>query len=243
MDEIRDKNGLTLEQFLASYDAGKYERPSVTVDMAVFTLKPTEKGLALALLLIKRGGHPQLGWHALPGGFVEMDEDTLAAAARELYEETGIQGLPLRQFATFGAVDRDVRTRVITVAHYAVAPYRQLTFAAGDDAAEAGLYTVSTRLKAACASAELYGITLAGDTDTIECSCRLCYDELGSYTAEARREGLASDHAHVVFSALLALNRLPRRRVARLLALGAQEEEIAAIAALDHALCALPRRV
>jgi len=35
---LRNKQGLTEEEFLAAYDASKFERPSVTVDMLIFTV-------------------------------------------------------------------------------------------------------------------------------------------------------------------------------------------------------------
>ncbi|OKP91664.1 hypothetical protein A3844_00615 [Paenibacillus helianthi] len=35
-EPVTDRNGLTEEQFLQGYDAGMYERPSVTVDMLIF---------------------------------------------------------------------------------------------------------------------------------------------------------------------------------------------------------------
>ena len=84
--ELRDKNGLTEAEFLAAYRPGDYPRPSVTVDILLF-LKPKE-GLP-KLLLVRRGGHPCLGMWALPGGFVNPDENTEAAVLRELEEETG----------------------------------------------------------------------------------------------------------------------------------------------------------
>ena len=99
MKQLRDKNGLTLEEFLAKYDPDKYRHPSVTVDMAVFTMLRTEGECDLAVLLIRRGNHPYLGTWALPGGFVEMEEELADAAARELQEETGVTGVPLRPFA------------------------------------------------------------------------------------------------------------------------------------------------
>ena len=74
MKQLRDKNGLTLDEFLAKYDPDKYRHPSVTVDMAVFTMLRTEGECDLAVLLIRRGNHPYLGTWALPGGFVEMEE-------------------------------------------------------------------------------------------------------------------------------------------------------------------------
>ena len=36
--EPRNEKGQTLAEFLAAYDENKYRRPSVTVDMVVFTL-------------------------------------------------------------------------------------------------------------------------------------------------------------------------------------------------------------
>lgn len=80
-DKAFDPVNISEEEFLKTYDAGEYERPSVTVDMLVFTIRSGEqenyRKLAepeLGLLLIRRGGHPYLGQWALPGGFVSMDE-------------------------------------------------------------------------------------------------------------------------------------------------------------------------
>ena len=79
-DKVRDRMGLTEEEFLARYDPGKYERPSVTVDMLIFTVTNVESDnyrklpeKALKLLMIKRAEHPCIG-SILPGGFVKMDE-------------------------------------------------------------------------------------------------------------------------------------------------------------------------
>ena len=70
--ELRDKNGLTEAEFLAAYDENRYRHPSVTVDMAIFTRTADGK---IGVMLIKRANHPFLGGWALPGGFVDMDED------------------------------------------------------------------------------------------------------------------------------------------------------------------------
>lgn len=70
----QELTAISEEEFLRTYDAGDYERPSVTVDMLVFTIRSEEqenyRKLAepeLGLLLIRRGGHPYLGQWALPG--------------------------------------------------------------------------------------------------------------------------------------------------------------------------------
>ncbi|MGB3111363.1 MAG: NUDIX hydrolase, partial [Candidatus Omnitrophota bacterium] len=48
------------------------------------------------LLLIKRGIEPCRGSWALPGGFIEAGETIQDAGERELFEETGLQGVPER---------------------------------------------------------------------------------------------------------------------------------------------------
>lgn len=242
MKQLRDKNGLTLDEFLAKYDPDKYRRPSVTVDMAVFTMLRTEGECDLAVLLIRRGNHPYLGTWALPGGFVEMEEELADAAARELQEETGVTGVPLRPFGMFGGVNRDPRTRMISAGFFAVAPMCSLAPGAGDDAADASLFVVETSLEAASASAETYRMTLFGRR--ILCArAQLRYDALGAQAAQVPGEmagDLASDHGLVLFSALRALAALPRERVARLLTRDCPDLFDDAVEALDRALGAIP---
>ena len=48
----RDANGLTEEEYLKNYKPGKYERPSVTVDMLLFGMD--EHYDSLKLLLIRK---------------------------------------------------------------------------------------------------------------------------------------------------------------------------------------------
>lgn len=243
MKELRNHDGLTSEEFLLAYDVNQYVRPSVTADIAVFTLLAGREP-ALAVLLIKRANHPYMGQYALPGGFLNMDEEPVAAAARELFEETGLQGLCLREFGVFGQVDRDPRTRVITVGHFAVAPVDSLQIAAGDDAADASLFVVECRLEAQSASAETYRMTLFGRR-ILTARAQMRYDVLGSRTGPVSQDAgdLASDHGHVLFGALCALNRLPRERVARLLYPGKPGMERTAIQALERALGMVPRGV
>ena len=115
------------------YDVTKYDRPSVSVDMVVFSLI-AEK---LCVLLIRRKFPPFQDMWAIPGGFVRPDESLDDAALRELEEETGVKDVFLEQLYTFGEPDRDPRTRVITVAYYAIVPADAVTaHRPGDDAAE-----------------------------------------------------------------------------------------------------------
>ncbi len=111
-----------------------YPRPSVTAD--VVCISKTDE---LRILLVKRGREPFRGYWALPGGFVEIDEDLEEAAKRELKEETGLETEALTQFRCFGAPGRDPRGRTISIVH--IAYYNGDDFRkkvnAGDDAAEA----------------------------------------------------------------------------------------------------------
>ena len=90
----------------------EYPRPSVTVDVVIFTIADDD----LKVLLIRRGGEPFKGKWALPGGFVEMEESLERAAARELKEEVGVSNVYLEQLFTFGEPNRDPFGRVVSVA-------------------------------------------------------------------------------------------------------------------------------
>jgi 8-oxo-dGTP diphosphatase len=97
----------------------------------------------LKLLLISRASEPFAGQWALPGGFLEIDEDLKDGALRELREETGVSGIYLEQLRSFGRPGRDPRERVISVAYYALAPCERLTVRAASDAAEASWFPVA----------------------------------------------------------------------------------------------------
>ena len=122
------------------YDVTDYERPSVTADVVLFTLRDKD----LQVLLVRRGRWPYEGAWAIPGGFVHMDESLAAAAQRELKEEAGVTDVYLEQLYTFGDPDRDPRTRVITVAYMAVVSADQISLRAGTDAADARWWSMSS---------------------------------------------------------------------------------------------------
>lgn len=150
----RSKKQITEQEFLAGYDSSHYEKPSVTVDMLIFTIadryketnvrKNAPKGLQV--LLIKRGDHPFLGKWALPGGFVGINESIHTAAYRELKEETNVDNIYMEQLYTWGEVARDPRTRVISVAYLALVDSTQIILEAGDDAVDARWFFIEDQV-------------------------------------------------------------------------------------------------
>lgn len=140
------------EKFLEAYEPGDFARPSVTVDLVILTVVDKD----LKVLLVRRNAHPFKGSWALPGGFVRVEddrkdqgEDLDAAAARELEEETGLSQplsgrIFLEQVRTFGKPGRDPRTRVISVAYYAlVRPTLVSLVRAGGDVSNARWFSVA----------------------------------------------------------------------------------------------------
>ncbi len=180
MKEIfRNRQGLTEEEFLEKYDASMFERPSVTVDMLIFTVVNKEEEnyrklpeKALKLLMVKRGDHPFMGQWALPGGFVSMQESIEDAALRELKTETNVDNVYMEQLYTWGDVGRDPRTRVISCSYMALADSTKLNIVAGDDADDAKWFNIrynitqekKTITEKGYITEKLYSINFSNDT-------------------------------------------------------------------------------
>jgi 8-oxo-dGTP diphosphatase len=112
-----------------------YPRPAVTVDAILISKQNS-------ILLIERGRDPFKGKWALPGGFIDMDEELETACQRELEEETGLKVGEMKQFRAFGGVNRDPRHRTISVLFYAFTE-DELVACAGDDAAKAQWFPIN----------------------------------------------------------------------------------------------------
>jgi len=107
----------------------KYEKPSVTADIVIYTIQNNE----LKILLVKRGIEPFKDKWAIPGGFVRIHESLEDAAKRELEEETGVKDVYLEQLYSFGDPKRDPRGRVITVAYMALINSEKIKLKAATD--------------------------------------------------------------------------------------------------------------
>ncbi len=117
----------------------EHPHPAVAADVALFR----ERDGRTEILLVRRGQPPFAGCWALPGGFIDIDEDLEAAARRELAEETGLEARDLVQLQAFGRPDRDPRERVISIVFLGLLePDDGEPLRAGDDAAEARWFSV-----------------------------------------------------------------------------------------------------
>jgi 8-oxo-dGTP diphosphatase len=99
-----------------------WKDPKVTVDVVLLTVQDRQ----LRVLLHRRSQEPFAGQLALPGGFCRIDESLEDAARRVLSAKARVADVFLEQLYTFGAVDRDPRDRIITVAWMALVGPHQL---------------------------------------------------------------------------------------------------------------------
>ena len=131
------------KEFLDNYDSSSYEKPSITVDLLVFTIEEEE----LKIVMIKRKNSPYKGMLSLPGAFVGMEETLDEAASRGIKEKTGLKNIYFEQLYTWGAIDRDPRMRIISVSYIALVSIDELYRVAGSNEIASHLYSVDKLLQ------------------------------------------------------------------------------------------------
>ncbi|HAM15422.1 MAG TPA: hypothetical protein DCP91_06105 [Eggerthellaceae bacterium] len=205
---LRDKDGLTENEFLAQYRQKDYPRPSFTADVvAVSGAAGAQESFNrcgscdLQVLLVQRGGHPYLGCWAFPGGFVNPGEDADTAAARELEEETGVTGLAFQQLGVYSAPGRDPRGWTVSAAYLARMD-EPVAARAGDDAAVARWCDLHVAREAGGSATA----TICAEGDVLSCTFA---ENDGSCCADRAKlvsaDGLAFDHANMLADALARL--------------------------------------
>ncbi len=202
---LKDRDGLTEKEFLASYQPGDYKHPSVATDMVIFTVIDEDKEnyrklpkKELRLLLIQRGGHPYLGCWALPGGFVRPTETTEQTAVRELREETGVDQVYLEQLYTFSQPDRDPRTWVMSCSYMALIDSNQVRVQAGDDANQAAWFKLTVRMHSKKQGKELWELKLSHSSIYLQALLEKGEREAFSQCRILKNDGLAFDHARII---------------------------------------------
>lgn len=197
---LRNKAGQTLEEFLAAYHPKDYPHPSVTVDLLIFSLERKTP----ELLMIRRGNHPWLGCWALPGGFVEPEEFTEDAAARELEEETHVRGLALSEIGLFSGPDRDPRGWTMSCAYAAIAERSKLNVKGDDDAAEAAWFQVEYRL-----IGDTMKLKLTHEDEVLRARVKVepRHTALGTeyHVGAFETDGIAFDHCKMIAKTILKL--------------------------------------
>lgn len=149
MSLYSNENILQEQEFLQKYDITKYDRPSVTTDIAAFTIRNEESSnyrrdgkRKLSMLLIKRGEFPYKGHWALPGGFLKPNETVEQCAVRETVEEAGIEPSSIMSIGTFSETKRDPRGWVISNAFVSIITSGLDNIRGGDDAVDAKWFDV-----------------------------------------------------------------------------------------------------
>lgn len=133
-----------------------FPRPAVTVDIALFA----RDGDEIEVLLIQRAREPFAGRWAFPGGFVDADESLEDAAARELREETGLEGIAFKQVGAFGDPGRDPRGHTVSIVFAAVLD-RKPEVQGADDAADARWHPVTRPPQLAFDHAKILRVALS----------------------------------------------------------------------------------
>jgi 8-oxo-dGTP diphosphatase len=108
-------------------------KPTPVLVATDFVLFSTE-GKETFVLLIQRLNPPFQNSWALPGGFLDPDEDLATCALRELAEETSVKLDKAQQLGIYDAPNRDPRGRVISVAYSAAITKNSINPRAADDA-------------------------------------------------------------------------------------------------------------
>ncbi len=215
------------KEFLKNYDRSAWPAPSLTADIAVFSLMQ-EEGEAyrrdpenkLKLLMIQRGGHPYKDLWALPGGFCLENESIEETAARELKEETNVSEAYLDPIGMFSERGRDPRGWIVSQAFLSLIDPADYRLRAGSDAWKAAWFnfhieeTEESRKADACGASAVrtYQIRLENKE-----GCVLSAVIRENYRCDARKEtrsfqllnnnGFAFDHALIILRAFLKLRR------------------------------------
>lgn len=146
-----EKEYKTEQEFLKNYNVNEFDRPSLCVDNILFTIRenknenyrklPTK---SLQILLTYRETYPYKNCWSLPGTFINTDETLDEAATRCLKEKSNISNVYLEQLYTFGDVNRDPRTRVISCTYMSLVDSSDLSVKPGKNVSAIDFFTVST---------------------------------------------------------------------------------------------------
>lgn len=115
------------EEFLKAYNPKEFKQLSATADILILSVSDEEQSnyrkkshKHMSVLLVKRNDYPYKDKWCLPGGFLDIEEDLEECPLRILKKETNLSNIYLEQLYTFGGVNRDPRTRVLSISYMAL---------------------------------------------------------------------------------------------------------------------------
>lgn len=203
---------MTEAEFLKNYDYKKYDRPSVTVDIAAFGVwgeagetyrKDEEK--TISLLLIKRGEYPFKDKWALPGGFLRGEETVEECAFREIREETSVEPRSLMPIGVFSETGRDPRGWIISNAFVSVISEEGVKTSSGDDAEDAKWFKCSLVEQ----ENNLYKLILECETEKLSAIVEKTKVQFGRAEYKIiESNDLAFDHAKIIATAFSILKKV-----------------------------------
>lgn len=197
------------ERFLSAYRIDDYDRPSVAVDTAVFSIRSESEisykkdpELRLCVLLIRRGEHPFKDSWALPGGFAKRGETLEQCAQREVREETNLHLNALMSVGAFSEPERDPRGWIISNAYASIISEEKVQIMGGSDAVDSRWFHVSYSVDEGGA----YELKLRNGDILLSARLRCVTDTFDRPHFELEENnGLAFDHAKIIVAALSML--------------------------------------
>lgn len=189
---------------LKSTQNSKIENFALSTDILIFSVSKgdakTCRNLSdkyFSILLIKRTKEPYEGRWCLPGGFVKLDETIDMAADRVLVKETNLHNIYKEQLYTFGELNRDPRTRVISTAYMALIDKERITDKLSEEASWFNIHLEEDENKV--------NVTLENGEETITF---LIEKELEDKTTKKykykikQNEKMAFDHAQIIMTGI-----------------------------------------
>lgn len=198
------------KEFLATYSMEKYFRPSVSSDVAAFTIGEKKEGnyrkendTSLLLLLVKRGEHPFKDYWALPGGFLREDESIEECAYREIVEETGIKPNSIKSIGVFSHCKRDPRGRILSNAFTSIIYDGAKESSGGNDVTDARWFEVTFKQKDG-----VYELDFFSGEERLTAVLKETRDQFGIKQFEIEKsQGIAFDHSAIIGTALCSLRK------------------------------------
>ena len=182
----------------------KMDKFALSTDVLIFSVSKGEaktcRNLSdkfFSILLVRRNKEPFKDTWCLPGGFVKENESIDEAADRILEKETNLSNIYKEQLYTFGDVDRDPRTRVISTAYMALIDKQKIDNKLSKDASWFNIHITEENNKV--------NVVLENDDDTIEFVIKkeLVAETTKKYKYKTiKNEKIAFDHDKIILTGI-----------------------------------------